>query len=165
LPKRLSSLVKPTSDSALMPERRARTHYAGWSGLAIGIVALGLALLPGWIAPIYDPPAKPIPQQAADWVGELKDKALAAIRLEPAPTPLPDYRNPWRDRRIAPASLICGFFALILGVVAFVRHEDQRLVACAVALGAGAIAAEYILTAAVILVFAMLVGVFLARYG
>lgn len=146
-------------------EHRARTHYAGWGGLATGILALALALLPGWIAPGYDPPSKPLPEKAADWVGELKDKALAAVRIAPPPPPTPEYHNPWRDRRFALASLVLGFIALILGIVSFVRHEDQRLVACAVALGAGAIAAEYFLTAAVILAFAILVGVILARYG
>lgn len=163
--KGLSSLARQIPDPVPKPERRARSHYAGWSGLATGILALTLALLPGWIAPVYDPPSRPIQQKAADWMGDLKDKALAAIRLEPAPQPPAEYHNPWRDRRIALASLIFGFIALILGIISFVRHEDQRLVACAVALGAGAIAAEYFLTAAVILAFAMLVGVVLARYG
>jgi hypothetical protein len=162
--KRPSPLAKQVRDPSSRPERRARNHYVGWTGLATGILALSLALLPTWIAPLYDPVPKPIQQKAADWVGELKDKALAAIRLEPVPPPPPDYRNPWRDRRVALASLIFGFIALILGVVSFVRHEDQRLVACSVALGAGAIAAEYLLTAAVILAFATLVGAILARY-
>ena len=163
--KRLSSLARQVPDPPSRLERRARNHYVGWSGLATGILALSLALLPDWIALVYDPPSKPIQQKAADWVGELKEKALAAIRMESVPPPPPDYQNPWRDRRIALASLIFGFIALILGVVSFVRHEDQRLVACAVALGAGAIAAEYFLTAAVILAFAVLVGAILTRHG
>jgi hypothetical protein len=164
--KRLSALARQHPDQpARPPGRHARRQYCGWSGLALGILALGLALLPGWIAPIYDPPSKPIQEKAADWVGELKDKALAAIRMEPAP-PLPqEVSNPWRNPRVKLASLVLGFSALMLGVLAFVRHEDQRMVACAVGLGAGAIAAEYVLTAALILAFAVLVGVVLARSG
>lgn len=161
--KRLSSLGKPLLEPPNRPERRSRHNYFGWSGLTIGILALGLALLPGWVAPMYDPPSKPIQQKAADWFGELKDKAVAAIRMEPVAPALPEFNNPWRDRRIALTSLILGFSALALGILAFVRHEDQRLVACAVALGAGAIAAEYVLTAAMILAFAVLVGMILAR--
>ncbi len=160
-----SAPAKPHLDQPARPVRHASRQYCGWSGLALGILALGLALLPGWVAPIYDPPHKPIQQKAADWVGELKDKTIAAIRMESVPPPPQEVTNPWRDPRVKLASLILGFSALVLGILAFVRHEDQRMVACAVALGAGAIAAEYVLTAGLILAFAVLVGVVLARYG
>jgi hypothetical protein len=140
-----------------------RRHAFGWSGLSIGLLALALGLLPGWIAPLYDPPGRPIPQRATDWLGELKDKAVAAMRMEPAPLPPPEQRNAWRDPRIALSSLLLGFAALLFGIVSFVRHEDQRLVACTVALGAGAISSQYFLTAMVILIFAVLVGRMLAR--
>src|SRR5690349_5921916 len=146
-----------------IPQGRMRTHGFGWSGLVIGLLALALGLVPGWIAPLYDPPGKPILQRAADWVGELKDKAVAVLRMEPAPPPALEQRNAWRDPRIAVWSLVFGFGALVLGIVSFVRHEDQRLVACAIALGAGTISSQYFLTAAVILLFAVLVGVVLAR--
>jgi hypothetical protein len=160
--KRLSASVKQYPDRPARPRRQ----LCGWSGLALGILALGLALLPGWIAPMYDPPSKPIQQKAVDWFGELKDKAIAAIQMEPAPPPPPqEAANPWRNPRVKLASLVLAFSALVLGILAFVRHEDQRMVACAVALGAGAIAAQYLLVAAMILAFSVLVGVVLARSG
>ena len=146
------------------PQRRTARSYCGWGGLTLGIVALGLALLPGWIAPLYDPPTKPIPQRAADWLGELKDKAAAAIRMEPPTPPPPEQRSAWRDPRIAVWSLLLGFTALALGIVSFVRHEDQRLVACSIALGAGTICSQYFVTAVLILAFAVLVGVVLTRH-
>jgi hypothetical protein len=133
--------------------------------MAFGVLSLALGLLPGWIAPLYDPPSKPIPQRAADWVGELKDKAMAAIRAEPPPAPAPDQRSAWREPRVAVWSLVLAFTALMLGIISFVRHEDQRLVACSIALGAGTICSQYLLTAMLILAFAVLVGVVLARQG
>ena len=153
-----------------MAETRAsqpglRRHAFGWSGLIIGLLALALGLLPGWIAPLYDPPTKPIPQRAADWLGELKDKAMSAIRAEPPPPPPPEQRSFWRDPRLTLWSLLLGFSALLLGIVSFVRHEDQRLVACTIALGAGTISTQYFLTAVMILTFAVLVGVVLSRQG
>ena len=153
-----------------MAETRAsqpglRRHAFGWSGLIIGLLALALGLLPGWIAPLYDPPTKPIPQRAADWLGELKDKAMSAIRAEPPPPPPPEQRSFWRDPRLTLWSLLLGFSALLLGIVSFVRHEDQRLVACTIALGAGTISTQYFLTAVMILTFAVLVGVVLSRHG
>ena len=155
---------QPDPPAASLPPR-LRRHVFGWCGLLIGLLALALGLLPGWIAPLYDPPSKPIPQRAADWVGELKDKAMAAIRAEPPPAPPPDQRTAWRDPRVAVWSLVLAFTALVLGIVSFVRHEDQRLVACSIALGAGTICSQYLLTALLILAFAVLVGVVLARQG
>lgn len=142
---------------------RSDHYWFGWIGLVVGLLAMTLALIPPWLAPLYDPPAKPVQQRAADWLSELKDKAAAAIKMEPAPPPPPEVSNPWRDPHIALTSLICGFAALVLGILAFVRREEQRLVACCVALGAGTISAQYLLTAALILGFAVLVGVVLAR--
>jgi hypothetical protein len=141
----------------------ARRHYCGWSGLILGLLALALGLLPGWIAPLYDPPSKPIPQRAVDWLGELKDKAVGAIRMEPPAPPPPEQRSFWRNPHIAVWSLLFGFAALVLGIVAFVRHEDQRLVACAIALAAGTVCAQYFVTAVMIIIFAVLVGAVLAR--
>ncbi len=145
-------------------EPRRRRPYFGWAGLCVGIVALGLALLPGWIAPNYDPPERPIPQRAADWLGELKDKAAAAFRMTPAPPPPIEQKNSWRDPRLIASSLVLAFLALMLAVLSFVRHEDQRVVACSVALGAGAIAAQYFITALLILAFSVLVGNVLTRH-
>ena len=146
-------------------DQRPKRQYLGWSGLAIGIVALALALLPTWIAPLYEPAPKPIPQRATDWLSELKEKAAAAIRMESPPLPAPEIKNPWRDPRLALTSLLLAFVALVLGVLAFVRHEDQRMVACSVALGAGAICTQHFMTAGLILAFSILVGVVLTRYG
>ncbi len=163
--KRLSSLAGQGSGTPQRQARRSGRQYFGWAGLACGVFALGLALLPGWVAPLYDPPSKAIPQQAADWLGELKDKTVAAIRMESVPPPAPEFHNPWRDPRIVLGSLLLAFAGLVLGIVAFVRHEDQRMVACAVALAAGAIAGAHFLTAVMVLAFAVLVGVILARHG
>ena len=166
--------MKPAAKSSLETAKDSVTSglgggltksWSGWIGLALGLVSLALALVPTWIAPLYDPPSKAVSQRASDWLGEIKDQAIAAIKLESTPPPLPEVKNAWRDPRIGTTSLLCGFAALVFGILAFVRREDQRLVACGIALGAGAIAAQHILTAALILGFAVLVGVVLARYG
>lgn len=162
--KRPASAALRDPSAAALKAPRSAPHHFGWAGLACGVIALALALLPGWVAPLYDPPSKAIPQQAADWLGELKDKTVAALRMESAPAPAVELRNPWRDPRIVLASLLMAFTALVLGIVAFVRHEDQRMVACAVALAAGAIAGAHVLTAAMVLAFAVLVGAVLARH-
>jgi hypothetical protein len=163
--KRVPPPATRTADAPSKPVHRREHQYFGWTGLAFGVLALALAILPGWIAPLYDPPSKPIPQQAADWLGELKDKTVAAIRMDSVPPPPSEFRNPWRDARVVLGSLLLAFTALVLGIIAFVRHEDQRMVACAVALAAGAIAGAHFLTAVMVLAFAVLVGLMLARHG
>src|SRR5262249_35082240 len=147
-----------TAEMAPHPAHQRLRHYIGRAGLALGIVALALALVPGWVAPLYDPPSKPIPQAAADWLGDLKDKPVAASRLESTPPAVLEVHNAWRDPRIVLASLLLAFAALVLGIVALVRHEDQRLVACTIALSAGALASAHLLTAIMLLAFAVLVG-------
>lgn len=163
--KRVPAPAARAVDAAANAVQRQEHQYFGWAGLAFGVLALALAILPGWVAPLYDPPSKPIPQQAADWLGDLKDKTVAAIRMESVPPPASEFHNPWRDPRIVLGSLLLAFAALVLGIIAFVRHEDQRMVACAVALAAGAIAGAHFLTAIMVLAFAVLVGVMLARHG
>jgi hypothetical protein len=136
-------------------DRRAPGDGYGWAAFAAGLLAVALALLPGWIAPLYDPPSRSLPTQAADWLGRLRDQAAEAVGGQPVQPPAPDAPpNRWRDPRIALGSLLLGFAALALAATAFARRESARVTACAVALGAGAIAAEYLLTALVILLFA-----------
>lgn len=162
---RLTNDASRRAGSARSEGQRRGAQVFGWSALAFGVLALALGLLPSWIAPLYDPPSRAITQRATDWVSEIKDKAMAALRAEPALPEPAEQRNFWRDPRIGVSALLFAFAALVLGVVAFVRHEDQRLVACSVALSAGTICAQYFVTALLILAFATLVGVVLARQG
>jgi hypothetical protein len=53
----------------------------------------------------------------------------------------------------------------VFGIIAFVRREDARLTAVSIALGAGAIAAQHTLTAALIVGFAILTTWVLARHS
>jgi len=161
--KRVSPLAARPGDASPHALTQGGHQYFGWAGLTLGMLALAAALLPGWVAPLYDPPSKPIPQRAVDWVGELKDKTVAALRMEPTAPPASGPDNPWRDPRITLGASFLAFAALALGIIAFVRHEDQRLVACAVALAAGAIASSHLLTAVMVLAFAVLVGAMLTR--
>ncbi len=135
--------------------RPVRGDVFGWAGLTAGLLAVALTLLPGWVAPLYDPPSRSLPGQAADWLGRLRDQAAEAVGGAPAPAPAPDAPpNPWRDPRIALASLLLAFTALVLATIAFARHEQARVTGCALALAAGAIAAESLFAALMILLCA-----------
>ncbi len=135
------------------PPTHRRRDVAGGLGLACGLLALAAALLPSWVAPLYDPPPRPLQERAADWVDRLRDYATGPSAPERPAAPEPT--NPWRSPRLDLASLLLAFAALALAAIAFVRREDSRVVACDVALGAGAVAAHSLVTALMVLLVAL----------
>lgn len=144
----------PDAPDAPPPAHRRR-DVAGGFGLACGLLALAAALLPSWVAPLYDPPPRPLQEQAADWAEWLRGYATGPSGTVPPPQPAPPATNPWRSPRLALAGLLLAFAALALAAIAFVRREDARVVACTVALGAGAVASHSLVTAMMVLLVAM----------
>jgi hypothetical protein len=150
------------SSDLLVPPPAGR-NPAGWVGLICGLLALAASLMPAWVAPFYDPPPRPLPSRASEWLGQLRDYALGAdpesgVRQPPVPT------NPFRSPWLSVASLLLAFAALACAAIAFVRREDARMVACTVALGAGAMAGYSLVTAMMVLLVA-LTAVVLAAVG
>jgi hypothetical protein len=136
-----------------------RGREFGWAGLAVGIFALALALLPGWVSP----EAQPVTGWESGWIAWLGRRTLG---LPDAPQ-APDAANApavWRQR-IAVTSAVLGFAALVLGIISFVRREDARLTGCCVGVAAGAIATQHPFAALTIMVFAVLTSAVLARHG
>jgi len=111
-------------------------------------------LLPPWIDDYTKPPPKPVARAVLDTVGSLKDRIVGAFSTATPPPPAPEQEI--LQTRSAFFGLLTGFAALVFGIVALVRREDAHLAAVSIALGAGAIAAQHILTAAVIVGFAVL---------
>ena len=123
--------------------------------MAFGLLALAVSLLPWWVAPLYDPPPRPLGERAAEWLAELREYTTGSPDPGASSQPAPAATNPWRSPRLAVAALLLAFAALVSGAIAFVRREDARVTACSVALGAGAIAADSVLTAVMVLVVAV----------
>jgi len=136
-----------------------RGREFGWAGLAVGIFALALALLPGWISP----EAEPVTGWENGWITWLGRRAVG---LPPAQEPADAASAPstWRQQ-IAAASAVLGFAALVLGILSFVRREDARLTGSCVGVAAGAIATQHPFTAILIMIFAVLTSAVLARHG
>jgi hypothetical protein len=156
--------MRPMSDlPAIPPPVDRRRDVAGGLGLACGLLALAAALLPSWVAPMYDPPPRPLQQRAADWVDLLREYATGLPAADPPPAPAPT--NPWRSPRLELAGLLLAFAALALAAIAFVRREDARVVACSVALGAGAVASHSLITAMMVLLVALTAVVLAAVAG
>ncbi len=136
-----------------------RGREFGWAGLAVGIFALGLALLPGWVSP----ETEPVSGWESGWIAWVGRRALglppASQATDPASAP-----SVWRQR-IATTSAVLGFAALVLGIISFVRREDGRLTGSCVGVAAGAIATQHPFAALMIMLFAVLTSAVLARHG
>jgi hypothetical protein len=132
----------------------------GWVGLAVGILALALALLPGWISPETEPVPGGWESGWAAWLGR---RTLGLPPVAQATDPA-TASGVWRQR-LATTSAVLGFAALVLGIVSFVRREDARLTGCCVGVAAGAIATQHPLAALLIMGFAVLTSAVLARHG
>ena len=149
--------------SAVRGLPHARRNAVGWVGLTCGLLALAASSMPTWVAPFYDPPTRPLASRASEWLGQLHDYTTGA-EPDGAARQVPAPANPWRSPRLAVASLLLAFVALACAAIAFVRREDTRMVACTVALGAGAMAGYSLVTAMMVLLIAM-TAVVLAAVG
>jgi hypothetical protein len=155
----------PDAPDATSPSRW-RNPISG-AGLICGLLALGVALLPAWVAPLYDPPVKPFQQRAAEWLRQLGEQATGGPDVATGSEGDTGGGNPWRSPRLTLAASLLAFAALVCAAVAFVRREEPRAVACGVALAAGAIASEHLLTSILVLAFAITAATLarLARRG
>jgi hypothetical protein len=133
----------------------------GWIGLAVAILALSLALLPGWVSPA---PAPEPGSGEGSWLAWLGSRMLHVPQISQAPIP-PDVTTAAGvcRQRLATDAAVLGFVALVLGIVSFARYENARLTGCCVGVASGAIATQHLLTALLIMGFAVLTSSILAR--
>lgn len=111
----------------------------GWIGFAVGAVALVLTLVTFWAGPFA-------PQHSAGvTLGELAaDIAKAAARSvagqeQPAPVVAPRTIDDYLEIAV---SVLSGL-AILIGVAAFVRHEQKRAAMSGIALGGLAMAVQF----------------------
>jgi hypothetical protein len=134
-----------------------RRDVFGWVGLAVAILALGLALLPGWVSPLTGADATGGETGWLTWFG----RRLLGLPGAPPPDPAAAPSG-WRHGLAATAAVL-GFVALVLGIVSFARHEAARLTGCCVGVASGAIATQHPIAALLIMGFAVLTSGILAR--
>jgi len=135
-----------------------RRDVFGWVGLAVAIVALALALLPGWVSP----GAGSGPDGAeSGWLAWFGRRMLGMPGAPPPPDPAA-VSSGWRHG-LATTAAVLGFVALVLGIVSFARRESARLTGCCVGVASGAIATQHPFAAVLIMAFAVLTSAILAR--
>jgi len=107
----------------------------GYLGVALGAVALILALVHFWAGPFSPQPT--FETAIADKVSAIRESTINALKGE-------EYRETitqkWHADRVIELSVaLMGALAIILGIVAFIQKAPRRLAGGAAVLGAGAI--------------------------
>lgn len=133
----------------------------GWIGMALGAVALLIAVIHFWGGPFSEQPS--IEQTVAEKVGSIKDAAIAALKGEDAARP-EQSGSVDMDRMIWLATSVLGALAIIFGLVGFARHESLRVAGGAAALGGCAMAFQFAVLAIGLIFIAILFAAVLHHF-
>lgn len=131
-------------------------------GIGIGSIALLLALVHFWAGPFSPQPT--LEQTIAEKAVAIKQVTIAALKGEKA-APLTHVAVYDTDKVFGIATAVLGGLAIILGVVGFATKEPIRVAGGAAALGAGALAFQFIVLALGVIVVAILFAAVLSNFG
>jgi hypothetical protein len=135
----------------------------GFTGVALGAVALMLALVHFWAGPFSPQPT--LEEVVAEKAVAIRDATIAKLKGEeiaPKPQTAPRYDM---DRVASIATSILGGLAVVLGIVGIALKEPLRVAGGAAILGTGAIAFQFAVLALGVLALVLLVGAVLGELG
>lgn len=134
----------------------------GFTGIAIGAIALLFAVVHFWAGPFSPQPT--LEQTVAEKAVSIKEATIAALKGE-API-APEKRSKMNtDEVVSLTTAILGGLAIILGVFGYAKKEPLRVAGGAAVLGGGAIAFQFAVIALGAIVFAILVAAVLSQIG
>ena len=133
----------------------------GYIGVAVGAIALILALVHFWAGPFSPQPT--LETVIADKVSSIRESTINALKGE-------EYRETitkkWNaDSGIELSVAIMGGLAIILGLIAYIQKAPKRLAGGAAILGAGAIGFQMFTFYIGILLIILLISVVLSEIG
>jgi len=126
----------------------------GWSGFAVGAMALLLTLVIFWAGPFA-------PQQSAgvsvgELAAEIARSAARSVAGQPQPEPVVSPRDIDDYLRIV-VGVLSGV-AIVLGVAALVRHERRRAAISGIALGGLAVGVQLFAYTVIMIVGAIVIS-------
>lgn len=110
----------------------------GWSGFAMGAVALLLTLVVFWAGPFA--PQQTTGVSLGELAADIAQSAARSVVGEPQPEPVSPTRD-LDDYLQILVGVVAGV-AIVLGVAALVRHEHKRAAVSGIALGGLAIGVQ-----------------------
>jgi len=132
----------------------------GVVGVVVGVVAFGLALAHFWAGPFS--PKPPLEDVVADKAVKIRDAVVLKLKGEESVAPA-TAQSFDADRVVTISTIVASFLAIVLAVVSYIRREDKRVSASAVALGGVALAVQYIAVAIGAIVLAILVATVISK--
>ncbi len=131
-------------------------------GMAFGGLGLMLALFSFWAGPFSPQPT--IENLVGEKVASIRNAALNALKGKKVEKE--SIIESWdTDKTVQVVTAMLGGLALILGVFAYARREPKRMAGGAVALGASAIAFQFIAMYAMALLVVLLIAAALQSVG
>lgn len=132
-----------------------KTASFAWVALILGMVALAGSVGHFWLGPIDVPPK--LEDTIADQAVKIRDRVVAKLKGDTSPPTT--TVSTWDADRTALATIACtSVLAILLSVIAFVRHEPIRMVGGAAVLGGSALALQYLIIAIGAIVFAIILA-------
>ena len=133
----------------------SRTPRISLGGIAVGGIALLLAVVHFWGGPFGQP--KSVERTVAETAVAIRDATVAALKGEEIEERAPE-RTFDIDRALMLSASVLGGIALILAIVGYAMGEPARAAGGAAILGAGAIAFQFAIVALGAIVLAILVA-------
>jgi hypothetical protein len=139
-------------------ELRAPYSYAS---LALGAIALVTALVSVFAGPFTPQPATGV--AIGELAAEIREAAQRALSGEAQPEP---QVAPWDiDRFLAVAVPALGVTGLLLAITGFIRREPHRATLCATLICVGAMMAQFVLWAVLVIAGAIIIAAVLHNIG
>ncbi len=133
----------------------------GFTGIAIGSIALLLALVHFWAGPFSPQPT--LETTVAEKAASIRNATIKALKGEEYKE---SYKSNWDVDKVTNVSTaILGGIAFILSIIAFAKQEPTRVSSGAAILGVSAIAFQFIAMYAMALLVVLLIAAVLSSLG
>jgi hypothetical protein len=120
-----------------MTQQVATKNTIGIIGTSFGLIALAIALFHFWAGPFDKHPS--LEEVVADTAVGIKERVFSKIKGDKSVKMSPPKKYSIDDN-VDIVTIACGFFAIMLSAISFIKREDKRASGTAVLLGVGAIA-------------------------
>jgi hypothetical protein len=139
-----------------------KSSTIGFVGIAVGAVALLVAVIHFWAGPFSPQPS--LEKTVAEKAVAIKNATVAALKGKEIAEE-PTVRKIDLDQGVRIATSVLGAVAIILGVVSFAKREPLRVGGGAAVLGGAAVAFQFAVIALGAIVVAILIGAVLSQIG
>ena len=130
----------------------------------MAFLGLSVGLLVPWLTELRQPPNQAAEEAVADFAADIIKRAKERLKQNQLPPPPAPEKVFW-PAVVSTGAIAAGLIGILLGVISWIRREDHRVSGSAVVVGAAAVAWQYLLLAAAVAIFLVLLYIVLANLG